>query len=62
MDEACRALLSPSAGGRDGRQGTALPGKAAPGMHVHPLSYNLKSLSDFEIPNVHGGEASFLFS
>lgn len=34
MDRAWRALLSPSAGGR---QGTALPGKDAPSMHTYPL-------------------------
>lgn len=56
---AWRAPLSPST---HGRQGTTLPGKDAPGMHVHSISYKLKSLFDFQIPNVHGAEVSFPFS
>lgn len=62
MDGAWRALLSPSGGGRDGRQGSALPGRDAPGMHAHPLAYNFKSPFDFQIPNVHSREVSFPFS
>lgn len=37
-----RAPLSPHAGGRDGRHGTTLPGRDAPSVRVHPLSYNFK--------------------